>query len=75
MEFEQIATMDIEPRVMGMRIAAANHEEQCEFFVGLADGFEEFGSEFLQGTQLVWIRDNLSQRGKKLIKRMARNFI
>ena len=66
MEFEQIATMDIEPRAMGMEIAAANHDEQCDFFEGLAEGFEDFENEFL------WIRDNLSQRGKKLIKRMAR---
>ena len=44
MEFEQIATMDIEPRAMGMEIAAAGsdgRENRCGgFFEGLAEGFE-----------------------------------
>jgi len=58
-----------------VKIAVAGSDEQCEFFEGLAEGFEDFGNEFLQDAQLLWIQNNLSQRGKKLIKRMARNFI
>jgi len=72
--FEQMATMDISAREMGAEIAAANNEEQCEFFEGLAEGFELFdenGGEFNAGVQMCWIKDNLSQRSKKFIKMLA----
>ena len=68
--FEQITTMDIDAREVGTEIAAANNEDQCEFFEGLAEGFEKFG-EFNVGVQMCWIKDNLSQRGKKFIKMLA----
>ena len=68
--FEQMATMDISAREMGAEIAAANNEEQCEFFEGLAEGFEKFG-EFNAGVQMCWIKNNLSQRGKGFIKMLA----
>ena len=52
--FEQITTMDIDAREVGTEIAAANNEDQCEFFEGLAEGFEKFG-EFNVGVQMCWI--------------------
>ena len=72
--FEQITTMDIDAREVGTEIAAANNEDQCEFFEGLAEGFELFNEgdgDFNVGVQMCWINDNLSQRSKKFIKMLA----
>jgi len=56
--FEQITTMDIDAREVGTEIAAANNEDQCEFFEGLAEGFELFDEgdgDFNVGVQMCWI--------------------
>ena len=69
--FTEIATTQIYARDIGAKIAAANSEEQCEFFEGLAEGFEKFG-DFDAGTQMCWIKTNLSQRGKRFVKTLAK---
>ena len=73
--FERMVVMGISAHDIGAEIAYANNEEQCEFFEGLAEGFEKFdiehGGDFNAGVQMCWIKNNLSQRGKKFVKMLA----
>lgn len=70
-EFQTLVTSKIDSRRIGKAIAEANSEEQANFFEGLSEGFQSFSKGDKDGAQMLWIKDNVSQRTKDFIKKLA----
>lgn len=76
-EFETLITTKLGAYRIGKAIAGANSEEQAKFFEGLSEGFQEFSKGDKDGAkmlwiQMLWIKDNVSQRTRDFIKKLAK---
>lgn len=67
-EFQTLVTSKLEPRCIGKAIATASNKDQSDFFEGLSEGFKEFPEGDIG---MLFIKDNISQRTKDFIKKLA----
>ena len=68
---DKIIDVDVDPRQAGRQVAKAGSEDQAAFFDGWADGFQQFAQGDKDGSQMLWIKAELSQRAKDFIKKFA----
>ena len=71
LDFQTIVTAHLEARRIGRVIGESNSEAQAQFFEGLAESFQEFSKGDKDGAQMLWIGDNVSQRTRDFIRKLA----